>query len=98
MGRPSSQPRRRPARLSIHLQYLFNRFRMTVWSFNQCLFDSARNIVESNYATQERRYSVFIGSVESDGLGAALCGGLVRQTQVGELVQVGRREVETFQI
>src|SRR3954465_8221491 len=94
MGRPSSQPRRGSSRLSIHLQDLFNRFRMTVRSFKQSLFDGARNVIESDLALKEGRYRDFVGCIERDGLGSSLCGSFIRKPQAGKLVQVRSREVQ----
>src|SRR3954465_14559726 len=63
VGRPPGQPGRDPARLGVHLQHLFNRFRMAVGSFTKSLFYRSRDVVESDPALEKRGYCHFIGSI-----------------------------------
>src|SRR5947208_2509235 len=63
MRRPPSQSSRDPARFGVHLQDLFNRFRMSVRSFNKSLLDGARDIVEGDRSLEERGDSHLIGSI-----------------------------------
>src|SRR3954465_15624474 len=53
VGRPPDQSSRYPARLGVHLQHLFNRFRMAVGSFTKSFLNRTRDVIESDRSLKE---------------------------------------------
>src|SRR4051812_48462066 len=71
---------------------------MAVGSFNQSLLNYSRYVVEGDLAFQERSHRDLVGSIQGDRLRSAESGRLVSQAQAWELIQVGRGEVQPFQV
>jgi len=96
MGRPTGPSGRDPARLGIHLQDLFNRFRMTVRSFNKSLLNNPWDVVEGDRPLQKRGYGHLVSGIEGNRLGSTQCSGFVSKAQAGELVEMGAAKSNLF--